>query len=98
MLAAIFLGELRTNEHADEIDAMRDSNPEWDFMGRTFLVMSLANMAIQEPERQAEYLAVIDRIIDDTLQVESEQGMMYFLMAYAERAPFVVQFDDLLLG
>jgi len=79
------------NNRAAEIDAMRESNPEWDFMGRTFLVMSLANMAISEPERQAEYLAVMDHVIDDTLRVESERGMYYFLLDYARNGPFLVE-------
>ena len=78
------------NSRAAEIDAMRESNPEWDFMGRTFLVMSLANMAISEPDRQAEYLAVMDHVIDDTLRVESERGMYYFLLDYARNGPFLV--------
>src|SRR4051794_26086545 len=29
-----------------EMARMRASNAEWDFMGRTFLVLSLANMAL----------------------------------------------------
>ena len=44
--------ELRTKE----VGRMRASNAEWDFMGRTFLVLSLANMAIRHPEDQTRYL------------------------------------------
>jgi hypothetical protein len=42
---------------------MRQSNAEWDFMGRTFLVLSLAEMGLREPYRQREFLAVMDQII-----------------------------------
>ena len=76
---------------ADEIEAMRQSNPEWDFMGRTFLVMSLANMALREPENESAYLMAMDQIIDDTLRVEAEEDPYYFLMAYARYRPFVAQ-------
>ena len=43
---------------------MRASNAEWDFMGRSFLVWSLANMSLREPQRRQTYLETIDRIID----------------------------------
>src|SRR5262245_54192346 len=39
-----------------ELDRMRASNAEWDFMGRGFLVWSLANLLLRYPERKAEYL------------------------------------------
>src|SRR4026208_1202060 len=32
-----------------ELRKMRGSNAEWDFMGRSFLVWSLANMGLREP-------------------------------------------------
>ncbi|HLD35444.1 MAG TPA: hypothetical protein VJC37_01885, partial [Planctomycetota bacterium] len=35
---------------AIEINKMRASNAEWDFMGRSFLVWSLANMGLRDPE------------------------------------------------
>ncbi len=43
-----------------ELDRMRRSNAEWDFMGRSFLVWSLVEMGLREPVRKPEYLAVID--------------------------------------
>ncbi|MEX0775425.1 MAG: hypothetical protein WD042_06890 [Phycisphaeraceae bacterium] len=76
---------------AAEIDRMRASNAEWDFMGRTFLVLGLANIALHEPHEQARYLTVIDQIIDETLKVEAEHGMYFFLMPYARAGPFVAQ-------
>jgi hypothetical protein len=70
---------------------MRVNNPEWDFMGRTFLALSLANMAEREPAQRARYLAVIDRIVADTIRLERERGHPYFLMGYANSRPWVAQ-------
>ena len=39
-----------------ELKKMRASNAEWDFMGRSFLVWSLANMGLREPQLKAQYL------------------------------------------
>jgi hypothetical protein len=72
-----------------ELDRMRASNAEWDFMGRGFLVWSLANMALRYPERNAEYLAVMDLIIAETLQLERDKGLYHFLMPYARARSFV---------
>ena len=74
-----------------ELKRMRASNAEWDFMGRSFLVWSLANMGLREPAHKTMYLATIDRIIDETLRLEKEHGIYFFLMPYARFQPFVVQ-------
>ena len=74
-----------------ELDRMRRSNAEWDFMGRSFLVWSLAEMALREPELKTNYLPVIDEIIDETIRLEREQGIYCFLMPYAKSRPFVAQ-------
>ena len=71
--------------------AIRASNPEWDFMGRTYLVLALANMALREPEHEAAYLDTIDAVIADTLARESSEGVYHFLMGYAHARPFVEQ-------
>ncbi|MGC4115765.1 MAG: hypothetical protein QM765_14425 [Myxococcales bacterium] len=76
---------------ASELDRMRASNAEWDFMGRSFLAWSLANMALRDPTTQPKALAVIDQIIEETLRLEAEKGPEFFLMPYARRAPFVMQ-------
>jgi hypothetical protein len=68
---------------------MRRSNAEWDFMGRTFLVWALGEMALREPERQPDYLSVMDQIIGETLKLEREEGPFFFLMSYAKDRPFV---------
>ncbi|MBN1764874.1 MAG: hypothetical protein JW860_06420 [Sedimentisphaerales bacterium] len=76
---------------AEEIKIMRASNSEWDFMGRTFLVMALGNMSLMQPENQAPYLEVMDKIIDETIRLEQEKGMYHFLMDYAKDHDFVNQ-------
>jgi hypothetical protein len=71
-----------------ETRAMRSSNAEWDFMGRTFLVLSLANMSLRDPASATGHLAVIDVIIDETLRLEAERGKFHFLMDYARAGSF----------
>ncbi len=53
---------------------MRASNAEWDFMGRSFLVWSLANIGLREPASKAVCLETMDRIIAETLRLEQERG------------------------
>src|SRR4051812_14540124 len=48
-----------------ELGRMRASNAEWDFMGRTFLVWSLAEMSVRNPAGKAEYLRTMDQIIGE---------------------------------
>jgi hypothetical protein len=76
---------------AVEIGKMRASNAEWDFMGRTFLVLSLANMSLRDTNRAAAYVPVMDAILDETLRLEREQGMYVFLMGYARGGRYVAQ-------
>ena len=74
-----------------ELRKMRASNAEWDFMGRSFLVWSLANMGLREPSFKSTYLATIDRIIDETVRLEKQEGMYFFLMPYAKASHYVAQ-------
>jgi hypothetical protein len=74
-----------------ELNKMRMSNAEWDFMGRSYLVWSLANMALRDPASKALYLRTMDEIIEETLRLEKEQGMFFFLMPYAKEGPYVMQ-------
>ncbi len=37
---------------AREIERMRATNAEWDFMGRSFVAWSLANLALADPARR----------------------------------------------
>ena len=68
---------------------MRRTNAEWDFMGRTFLVLSLANLGLASPGEAPRRLAVMDAVIDETLRLEREKGVYYFLMDYAREGAFV---------
>jgi hypothetical protein len=69
---------------------MRLTNPEWDFMGRTFVAMALINEALRDARSADRYLAVVDRIIDDTEARIDEHGAEYFLLPYAERGAWQV--------
>ncbi|MCC7535747.1 MAG: hypothetical protein IT379_06020 [Deltaproteobacteria bacterium] len=74
-----------------DVHAMRATNPEWDFMGRTYLVLALTSLASSSPsptERQG-LLATADRVIDETLRMEAEHGQPYFLMQYVHASPFL---------
>jgi len=62
---------------AQELDRMRHSNAEWDFMGRTFLVWSLADMSLRNPASKPDYLRVMDQIIDETLRLEKERDIIF---------------------
>jgi hypothetical protein len=74
-----------------ELQRMRASNAEWDFMGRSFLVWSLANMGLREPAQKQLCLDTMDRIIEETLRLEKEKGIYFFLMPYARFHSFVEQ-------
>ena len=74
-----------------ELKKMRGSNAEWDFMGRSFLVWSLVNMGLREPATKAQYLPVIDQIIQETVRIEQHDGIYTFLMDYAKARPYVVK-------
>lgn len=74
-----------------ELERMRASNAEWDFMGRTFLVWSFANMGVREPESKSLYLQTTDQIIEETLRFEKEKGMFFFLMPYAQAGHYVMK-------
>lgn len=77
---------------AGEIRRMRTCNAEWDFMGRTFLVLALANMSLREPAEKERCLEAIDRIVAETLAIEREKGFIFFLMPYGQnRDAFVEQ-------
>lgn len=68
---------------AAEALRMRGTNPEWDFMARTYFVLALANLALRQPERSGRYLAVMESIIEDTLALEAATDVYHFLLPYA---------------
>src|SRR5438105_8630345 len=74
-----------------ELEKMRASNAEWDFMGRSFLVWSLANMGLRDPASKQTYLQTMDQIIDETMRLEKSEGMYFFLMPYARASHYVVE-------
>ncbi len=74
---------------SETVDRMRVANPEWDFMGRTFLVLALANRALSFPDERARNLSVMDDVINATMRADRRFGMHYFLLPYSRRAPFV---------
>jgi hypothetical protein len=74
-----------------EVGKMRATNGEWDFMGRTYLVLALGEMALRQPGQRERYVAVMDQILDETLRLEKERGMYYFLMDYAKSSPYVAK-------
>ncbi len=74
-----------------ELARMRGRNAEWDFMGRSFFVWSLAEMSLRDPASAARYLSVADDIIDETLRLEREHGQTIFLLPYASLRPWVVR-------
>jgi hypothetical protein len=73
----------------DELGRNRAGCAEWDLMARTFLVLALTNMCLQEPDAQQAYLDVVDKIIVQTLQLEQDKGIYYFLMDYGKYGSFV---------
>jgi len=74
-----------------ELKKMRNSNAEWDFMGRSFLVWSLANMGLREPRSANQYLPIIDQIIQETVKIELHDGIYGFLMPYAKDRAYVAK-------
>ena len=74
-----------------ELKKMRVSNAEWDFMGRSYLVWSLANMSLRDPASKPLYLRTMDQIIDETLRLEKTEGMYFFLMPYAKDRRYLAQ-------
>jgi len=74
-----------------EIEKMRRRNAEWDFMARTFLVAGLANMARRDPALQGACLDVIDSVIAETVQLEAEEGIHFFLLPYSKMGSWYAQ-------
>jgi hypothetical protein len=60
-------------------------------MGRSYLVWSLANMALRDPASKPLYLRTMDQVIDETLRLEKQEGMYFFLMPYARDRHYLVQ-------
>lgn len=66
---------------------MRRLNPEWDFMARTFLVLALADRALEAaPAERERLLAAMDAAIADTLAAVQTHGQRWYLLGYADAA------------
>ncbi len=66
------------------LDEMSAENPEWDFISRTFLGYSLANVALKYPDEKERSLQLLDTVIDDTVKVPWRD----FLLPYGKERPF----------
>jgi hypothetical protein len=86
-LAARLRG-LALRDDSPERDLLRRHNPEWDLMVRTFTVLAFANLALEEPARKADHLAVIDAVLARTL-LDERQGLDTFLLPYVHHEPFL---------
>ncbi len=71
-----------------ELARMRGANAEWDFMGRTFTVLALANHALEVPADRERALAVMDTLLEETLRLEAERGQAHFMMDYLRDGTF----------
>ncbi|MEZ4335291.1 MAG: hypothetical protein R3B82_01570 [Sandaracinaceae bacterium] len=70
------------------LERMRATNAEWDFMGRTFVVLALANHALDRPDERDRALRAVDFLIEETLRLEAERGQDHFLMDYVHAGRF----------
>lgn len=68
--------------------AMRQANPEYDFMGRTFAGLTFANQALADRGRRRQWLAALDDVIDTTSREAGAGTGRRFLMSYVNHAPF----------
>jgi len=79
--------EKRALDPKNDVELMREVNPEWDWMSRTFTVLGLANRALgHESEREAALVAM-DRIIERAMDDARDEDR--FLLPYARAKPFV---------
>ncbi|MCP3102148.1 hypothetical protein LZ198_25085 [Myxococcus sp. K15C18031901] len=79
---------LALRDDSPESAGMRRLNPEWDLMSRTFSALAFANLALREPERKAEHLAVVDALITRTLLDEQGRDDV-FLLPYVHDGAFL---------
>lgn len=74
-----------------ELATMRQLNPEWDFMSRTFMVLALANMALRDQAFGAQAIEIMDAIIADTIECEQKRGQGDFLLGYGRQGGWVIE-------
>ncbi len=85
--------ELWTNPAYKKIELakMQSLNPEWDFMSRTYFVLSLANIGLRNKSYIEVSLKIIDTIIDNTLLIEKSKKFEHFLMKYGRHGGWKTQ-------
>lgn len=89
VIAGLIESQLRTLEGRDlRAEAMRTTNPEWVFMGRTFAGLGLLAAMVARPALAKRVVPAVDRMIDATLAAVRDRGQLHFLMGYARLAPF----------
>lgn len=81
------LRQLALEPGARELDALGATNPEWELLGRGFLALGLADLALASPELAARHVDALDRLVDETLEAERTGGPLRFLLPYARRGP-----------
>jgi hypothetical protein len=84
---AVSLEKRAVVDATNDVELMRDVNPEWDWMSRTFTVLGLANRALAREDERPSALAAMDRIIERASEDAREQER--FLLPYAHAKPFV---------
>ncbi|MEZ4241071.1 MAG: hypothetical protein R3F59_33900 [Myxococcota bacterium] len=67
---------------------LRAYNPEWDFMHRTFLALSLADRALAHPDEADLQLQRIDAIVRQQMADQAAHGDAWFLLDYVHARPF----------
>ncbi|HEU4533710.1 MAG TPA: hypothetical protein VFS00_06315 [Polyangiaceae bacterium] len=79
------LHQLALEPGAREAAALARTNPEWDLLGRGFLALGLADLALASPELAERHLGALDRLVDEALEAERAGGQRRFLLPYARR-------------
>jgi hypothetical protein len=82
--AAALAAELAAPPDDLAVARLRDGNPEWDLMRRTFTVLAHANRALVEADRAA-HVDAIDRLVASTLAEMDAHGPQRFLLPYWQR-------------
>jgi hypothetical protein len=72
-----------------EIARMRATNPEWDLMARTYLVLALANASMRPRADRTRYLRTMDAVLDDTLGTVRARGQQHFLLPHARSSAWL---------
>ncbi|MCU0682300.1 MAG: hypothetical protein MUF34_08610 [Polyangiaceae bacterium] len=81
------LRQLALAPGARELAALGATNPEWELLGRGFLALGLADLALASPGLAARHVAALDQLVDETLADERAGGPRRFLLPYAQRGP-----------